>query len=334
MAATGPESSHCELPSRAPQLSWGCIFLVAFALFVASGSGLEAYWRARGVRPNVPDSVELWSFWRGRVYGPSRKVLVFLGTSRVRSDVSLENLSRALPGIRSVQLGISGDRSPLGTLQSLALDADFRGTVVCELAAPFVARSRWDDQREYFLQLRNSGTFEYLFSAYVRDKAALLNSRVTISSLVRDFAGVYPSPRLRRFRSCFDRSLRYEDEVTGVPVPGEAERNQQKLVDARTVIESLGAVRKLVDQIRARGGSVVFVGLPASEATNESKSGFSGSVTWARVAELTGAVCISLESGDSQGRFHCRDGFHLDQQQAKRLTQCLINELYRNRVLE
>src|SRR5580704_6820271 len=175
-----------EWESKAPKLPWGRALFLAIALFACSTGGLEAYWRAQGVRPQVPDSVDLWSYWRRQVYEPAGGVLVFLGTSRVRADIDLETLSRALPAFRSVQLGVNGNVSPIGTLRSFADDSGFRGIVICELAAPFLQFSRWEDQHEYFGRAWKSRAWEQPIGAWLRDKMVLLNPRVTISSLVRD----------------------------------------------------------------------------------------------------------------------------------------------------
>lgn len=313
--------------SKAPKLPWGRALFFATVLFACSAGGLEAYWRAQGVWPQVPDSVALWSYWRRQVYEPAGSVLVFLGTSRVRADIDLETLSHALPAFRCVQLGVNGNVSPIGTLRSLADDPEFRGIVICELAAPFLQLSRWDDQHEYFGRPWKSRAWEQPIGAWLRDKVVLLNPRVTLSSLLCD----RPRPPSRA-RTCFDRSQQYENSGRD-PDPAGLQLDQQKPLDPGEVRDGLRGVRELVHSIRARGGSVVFVGLPASADSLEGTNGFTGPFTLGRIAELTGAVCIS-EEGDSLGRFRCPDGVHLDPAQAKRLTHRLVAELYRNRVVE
>ncbi len=317
-----------------PELAWVRISLLTLGLFVVAVGGFEAYWRGQGLRPTVPDTEDLWRFWRTRVYEPDGRILVFLGTSRIRSDIDLETLATRLPTFHSVQLGVSGDVSPLGTLGALALDPRFRGIVVCELAAPFLPRSRWDDQRQYFEHSFSRSAFDRLVYAYLRDKSVSLHPRVTISSLAGYFASSGLSRPRVRSRVRFDRSLLYD---TAVRMPLEDARlfAQQKPVDPGSIMEGLRDVREFVQRIQRRGGAVVFVGLPASMPFPERESsGFKGSITWKRVEELTGAVCISLEAGDSTGPFHCGDGVHLDPAQAKRLTECLVAELHQKRVFE
>jgi hypothetical protein len=305
------------------------------ALFVGAFAGFEAYWRGQGLRPTVPDDADLWRFWRTHVYASDGRVLVFLGTSRIRSDIDLDTLATHVPGFHCVQLGVNGDVSPLGTLRSLALDPRFRGVVVCELAAPFLPRSRWNDQREYFDRPAGTVAFSRLAYAYLRDKSVVLHPRVTLSSLAQHFVAGEPWPRHARSRAFFDRSAQYDDALTRVPLDDRLQLAEQKPVEPRLALEGLSDLRELVEIIQGRHGSVVFVRLPASApsvATTE--SGFTGTINWKRIAEITGAVCLSLETGDSLGPFHCRDGVHLDAAQAKRLTERLVADLHRNRLLE
>jgi hypothetical protein len=320
-----------HLLPAAPSLQWRRILLSTLVTCVVSVGALELFWRAHGIEPDVPDSVTLWKYWRTRVYQPSGKVLVFLGTSRIRTDIDLESLSQALPRFQCVQLGVSGDVSPIGTVRSLALDPAFHGIVVCELAAPFLAWPRWDDQKKWSRQPDTHSAFEQLLGAYIRDKAALLNPRVTIGCLGRDvFAEPIVSPT--RCRSSFTRFLRYRGDVRGAPFDDvDAQVARQEPTDARTVAQSVAEIGDLVQCIQARGGAVVFVSLPLSTGI-ETTTGFPDDISWPRILGQTGAVCISLE-GDASGRFHCADGVHLDQKQAKRLTNLLIMELYRNRVI-
>ena len=324
-----------ERTTGVPRLAWVRILLLALGLFAGAVGGLEGYWRSQGLRPSVPDDTNLWRFWRTRVYEPRGKVVVFLGTSRIRSDIDLQTLATRAPTFRSVQLGVNGDVSPLGTLRSLALDPRFRGVVVCELASPFLPRSRWNDQREFFDRPAGSVAFDRLVYAYLRDQSVVLLPRVTLSSSVQHFLAGEPWPRLARSRAVFDRSVQYDDAVTRVPLDDRLQLAEQKPVEPQLALEGLKDLREIVQRIQSRHGAVVFVRLPASApsvATTE--SGFTGTLDWKRIAEVTGAVCISLDTGDSLGPFHCRDGVHLDPAQAKRLTERLVAELHGNRLLE
>jgi hypothetical protein len=97
--------------SREPRLPWGRALFLAVALSACSAGGLGAYWPSHGLRPDVINQKDLSSFWRQQVYQPDGKVVVvFLGTSCVRPDISLEAVRQCLPACRVFQLGLRSQR--------------------------------------------------------------------------------------------------------------------------------------------------------------------------------------------------------------------------------
>jgi hypothetical protein len=301
-------------------------------IVAGSLSTLEAFWRAHGFQPDVPDTVDLWRFWRSRAYDPRGRVVVFLGTSRIRGDVDLDMLAHRYPTYSFIQLGVSGNFSPIGTLRSLALDTGFRGIVICEVASPFLQRSRWADQETFFLQPPKSGPIETLIYGRLRDHTVILDPRLGITRLVRYwyFDG-YLTPS--RCRTHFDRSLTYSD----IPVHRaiDEELAKQQPVEGDALLEGLAEVRESVQRIKARGGDVVLVSLPSAlpQELNATNGGFK-TIQWSRIAELTGALCMPLEGGDSQGKFRCSAHVHLGKKEALRFTEYLVAELGRRHVLD
>jgi hypothetical protein len=94
------------------------VWLLVIVAFMASFGSLEAFWRNQGCRPSAQDSKDLWRFWRRSVYCSNGRVLVFLGTSRIMADVSLDSAHDVLPDYRLVQLGLSGAESCIGFLRA------------------------------------------------------------------------------------------------------------------------------------------------------------------------------------------------------------------------
>src|ERR1700732_1553151 len=83
--------------STAPMLPWLRVVLLASLLAAGSICSLDAHWRSAGFRPTVPDGMDLWYFWRQQVDGNNGKVIVFLGSSRITADISIETLHECLP---------------------------------------------------------------------------------------------------------------------------------------------------------------------------------------------------------------------------------------------
>src|SRR5262249_10920232 len=96
---------------------------------------------------------------RGDVYANGPKTLVFLGTSRVLTDISMRTLARELPDYAAVQLGVDG-RDPAASLRDFANDDRFHGIVVCEMSEHAFEKSGIDDQQDYVRNFHDRGTLD------------------------------------------------------------------------------------------------------------------------------------------------------------------------------
>jgi hypothetical protein len=72
-------------------------------LLPLSVAGLEWLSRIHRVGPTVSQTMGLWYFWRQQINRTDGKVIVFIGTSRVAADVSLDTIRECLPGYRVIQ---------------------------------------------------------------------------------------------------------------------------------------------------------------------------------------------------------------------------------------
>jgi hypothetical protein len=61
---TAATSSHYNRSSHAPVLLWLRMWVLVVLALGASIANIEAFWRSRGLKPDVPDSVELLAFQR------------------------------------------------------------------------------------------------------------------------------------------------------------------------------------------------------------------------------------------------------------------------------
>jgi hypothetical protein len=109
---TAAASGSSNRPIRVSAVPWLLTWIVSVLVFAICVGSLEIFWRSRGYRLNVPDSIALWAYHRTRVVGDDPKIIVAIGTSRARADISPEVMTECLPGYRFVQLGINGASSP------------------------------------------------------------------------------------------------------------------------------------------------------------------------------------------------------------------------------
>jgi hypothetical protein len=317
----------------APALPWAQVWATAAILFASFFGGIEAFWRGRAVESTVSDSKELWRFWRQRVYQDDGKVLVLLGTSRIRADIALPVLERDC-GLRCVQLGVDGTSSPIGPLRDLAMDSHFNGVVLCSLFIPFIERSRWGDC-DALVEYRPERFVLYcdsLVSSWCQSHLAIVNKRCSLVALVHKcwLSGKLPSPSLAVYG--FDRSIRmWPGQLDGSV--RETERQQfrgwrvPKFSDLNRACEE---VDSFVRSIRSRGGAVGFIHLPSSgsQLADEERT-FPKALYWDEFAKRVSAPCVYCGDVSALRSYTCPDGVHLSERQSVGFTEALAKQLRR-----
>ena len=195
-----------------PNLPWRRVGAVGALVFALSLSSVEAIWRSRGYRPTVPESLELWHFWRERVRSADGHVVAVLGTSRVMADISLATMSQCLPSRRIVQLGISGSISSVKILNDLLDDPKFVGTVICELDTPLLDRTSWGGHEQY-LEFRPPpfpAYSEIILRDLVDDRLISLRSPCTLRGALMRFFGNQREFLRDEPRQTFRREWQYD----------------------------------------------------------------------------------------------------------------------------
>lgn len=123
---------------------------VLLALLIAAAfiAVIELRLHARGFRPTVLDSPELWSRWRREANVLGKDALVFVGASRLQLGIDPATVARTT-GLAPVQLAIDASM-PLPVLEHLAHDPGFHGQVIMDFyPAAVTAADREDDARRY-----------------------------------------------------------------------------------------------------------------------------------------------------------------------------------------
>ncbi len=99
-----------------------CIMFLFFWEFNAQRKGLVK---------DFEDDSELWSNNRAKVYLPSNKAVVFIGSSRIRYDLDIPTWEK-FTHLEAIQLGMTGS-SPLPILHNLAEDPKFKGKLIMDV---------------------------------------------------------------------------------------------------------------------------------------------------------------------------------------------------------
>ena len=316
--------------------------VVVLAAGLAAGAlcGAEAYWRARGVRPTVPDSPALWALHRSAV-GGDPDVVALLGSSRMRAGFDLATFRRRFPGRPVVQLAIGGN-NPEPVLADLAADRRFVGSVVVSFREEPTHPDFAGRTREYLAAAETpdgpGARWGLRLGSAVRERAALLSAAVGWRELlVRVRAGRWPGPS--RGAQSFDR------EVTNLFRPGGADRTFDPsrdlagsgwaATDYRARAHSMLAAART---ITSRGGRAAFVRFPTSGwQRDRTDHAFPRDAFWdrfaARAADIPGVVLLHYEDVPTLRGFTLPDDSHLNGPDKPAFTAALLDELERRGAL-
>jgi hypothetical protein len=322
---------------------WLLTWIVSVLVFAICVGSLEIFWRSRGYRLNVPDSIALWAYHRTRVVGDDPKIIVAIGTSRARADISPEVMTECLPGYRFVQLGINGASSPIGVLAEISAIPRFRGTILCDLLPPLADRSRWEEQAAFYSEpVPRFVAFNTYVYSLLCDHCLVVSSVV---SLRECFGATEPhfGANQIRFRVHADRSVDCDESPANVSREAEEEAIREyatrlkqtkryKNVDAFK--ENVAPLGEVVSRIVHNGGHVVFLRLPAAGPRLQmEETAFPTAVYFNALAQATSAEWIDFRSLSHYQDFDCPDGSHLSPRGSQRLSRSLVAELTRRRLL-
>ena len=105
---------------------------ITMALIVAGFLVIwEIYLRQSGTDLAFDDGDALWAYHRDKVYGPIENSTVFIGSSRIKFDLDMDEWE-SITGDHPVQLSCVGS-SPLPVLYDLAADEDFKGKLIVDV---------------------------------------------------------------------------------------------------------------------------------------------------------------------------------------------------------
>lgn len=333
---------------RSWPVPWKVVF--ALALFLASSTLIaeESQWRIAGLRPSVPDSPHLWHFWRAQASRSCGRhdVIALIGGSRLQAGVSPVELQRKAPAYRIVQLSVYGGGSPIGVLEELANDAEFQGLVICDVVEPYLIRTRWHDQSEYYTsRVHLLGSIEAGVRAFISDHFALMRSEVAIDNLIAHSVGALLRDQLRRaafFRMRYDRAVQL-DFSTISDIDSYRRRKTADAVEQYQALEfptadamhaDFLAIQDMVAKVQSRGGDVVFIRMPSSGERYAFEHSFHPrSAYWDTFVSLTTATCIHFRDIPGMRLLTCPDDSHLDAHDARVFTDALVDELLRQDIL-
>ena len=346
MTAVMPAEKSVRQPPPAGRL--GLVWALGLVLSLAAMTGAELFWRSHGYETNVIDGPQLWSYHRSKL-GKSKREVACLGTSRTVCGFATAEFYRRFPEYNLRLLAVSGLK-PAAALLDLARDPNFCGIVLCDVTWTDFRQANLESQQEsvdyYHNEYRAAAQLETQISLWLRERLVILSPEARPKLILRSLLSGRAPPVSGFHITKPDRSRISDYHLRPEHVrrkrEAEAARYRKKAARRRTRpapvtaewLSEVRSFRKPVEQIRARGGEVVFVRYPTSgERLAYTSLFYPRELYWDQIGPQTTARTIyyadypELDPGD------LADTSHLDKRQAPRFTNGLLDILQQQGIL-
>ncbi|MCF0074667.1 hypothetical protein LZD49_29550 [Dyadobacter sp. CY261] len=316
------------------------------ALVVLFLIGWESYLRQSGFICSYNDDESLWAATRRNIYQATPAGPVIVGTSRAKFDIDLQTWE-GITGKAPVQLAIVGT-TPRPVLQDLASDPNFKGTLILDVMEPLFfqpngsfAEVSATKRLAYYPKWSLSQQASFVINRQLEDHLLFLDEeKFSVNALIKRLPiasrpGVFVFPvfplnleyglpnRQTSFTDSFLTDTAAQAEVKGVWARMGL-TSTKRGVGGDTLTNIIRSVAKSVDQIRARGGQVVFVRFPSSgEVWNAEQQAYPRELYWERLLKETGVTGIHFADYPELSRYKCPEWSHLSPADAKSFTKDL-----------
>jgi hypothetical protein len=326
--------------------------ILAVIIVFSFAASWEYYWRSRGFTPTHNDDKVLWALKRKEIYHTPERSTVFIGGSRIKFDVDIPTWE-TLTGDEVIQLALVGTPArPI--LQDLAKDTRFKGKVIIDVAEPqfftLDSMNREKSARES-LEYYNGETPAQRASTFVNyeleSRLVLLEEgKFSLTELLEDLRipdrpGVFTFPQ---FPKEFGLTTAERQTFMNAKFLSDtALQNTQKRIWSRLLVGGMKRfpamqgeqlevflvhIKTFVDQIRARGGQVIFVRPPSSGILLETeKQTYPRDQYWDRLLKFTNTPGIHFEDYPEIAHFVCPEMSHLSSEDAVTFTKHLVRIL-------
>ncbi|HEV8286541.1 MAG TPA: hypothetical protein VGQ09_19665 [Chitinophagaceae bacterium] len=311
----------------------------------------EFYLRSQNRTISYDDGPELWSNKRARVYLPSDKATVFIGSSRIKFDLDIPTWNQET-GTDAIQLAMVGS-NPCYLLHDLAEDKDFKGRLIVDVTevlffndgAPF--RQRPDKGINFYKKQTPSEKASFQLSQLLESQFVLLDKdffsmNAYLAKLgLKNRPGVQgndplPFPwefdltqanRQSKMHERFVKDTNLQNQVR--MIWASLGRAMKSPPPTGTKLDSILALVKAdVDKIKTRGGNVLFVRTPSSGPFLEGEQqGYPRKKYWERLLAITGCPGIHFMDYESLAHFNCPEFSHLSPADAVKFTKSFVQIL-------
>jgi hypothetical protein len=321
--------------------------LMMLLLVVISLFSWELFWRHKGYNLGYNDDEALWMKNRAKVYQPSDKATVFIGSSRIKFDLDIPTWEKTT-GEKVVQLALHGS-NPRPALVDLANDKNFKGKLIIDITEGLFFNTREEKALDKRIKYVKSATpsnrvsdklgFGLESQLLFLDKDLFSLNALLTDLRIPDRKGVrgdviFPS---KFAYVTFDRQEIITDEFAK---DTSMQRQQTDIwtmfgalsngpgVGGDTLQKIFNEVQTSVAKIIARGGRVIFTRTPSSGAYwAHEPIKYPREKYYDKLLSLTGCKGIHFKDYPDMADFVCPEWSHLNKQDAVLYTQALIKAL-------
>ncbi len=338
-------SSTSNSETTTARYHWTRTWLLTMLMLVVSVCTIEFTLRSLGHRPSVVDDMDLWANVRETVPPNDPHAVVLIGASRIQLGFYTEVFRKRFTNYKLYQLAING-RHPILFLKDLANDPTFTGILICTYYSDSVLPSPYNDEQGYIDAYHNRSSpnrrINRNIATFLQERLVIINPWVRLVSIGQSIVKNKSLPSPNYLITLADRSRLYDFNKKS----REAVRKNRKEksrhftgeVDRIPVDEWLRKAHETeqyVKKIQSRGGQVIFLHMPISgRLLEQDKLCAPKKDYWDQFARQSSAICIHFEDIESLKNFHCPDDSHLDQRDAPRFTNALLDELVKRNILE
>jgi hypothetical protein len=323
--------------------------VLALVLVVGAAVGWELFLRGQGLTPDFDDGPELWADKRAMIYKPADRSTVFIGSSRIKFDLDVETW-RNTTGTDAIQLAMVGS-SPRTILSDLAKDQNFSGNLIIDVTenlffnlAPRVNLTP-DEAIDYYHKLTPAQKVSFKLDKIMESRLVMLNKNFySLNALLEhlyipnrqgvyaraDFPMGFSQTIYSRQSKMSDSFLADTARINKVKAIWRAGRKRDRTapVSGKALDVILNSVKRDVDQIKARGGTVLFLRTPSSGLylTLEKKS-YPKEKYWNRLLSVTQCNGIHFSEYAALQHLTCPEFSHLSPRDAVLYTKGIIDIL-------
>jgi hypothetical protein len=343
-----------EFERPIPPAPWRGIAVVITIVVIAATAGWELCCRSLGYAPTLNDNEDLWTMRRRAVQPES---IVIIGDSRGWFDVDLDEIQNGL-GKRPIQLA-GGGMCGFPVLVDLARDENFHGTIICSIvpriffAPPGTPPFERGDKavKRFHSQTPAQRASEYLAMPLEEHVAFLKQEELTLDDYLKRLPisnrpGALVPPRFPPYFGTLDRERRARMwEKCAEPGSQLAKKIQQIWIPLftpppppsyipkdvffadmdKTIAKRFEDISAAVQQIRARGGKIVFIRFPLSGELKELEDRTTPrGKTWDPLLKMTGAPGIYYSDFPELAGFTCPEWSHLSAGDSVEFTKRLV----------